>query len=162
MRLSPVIAALLVAASPIHAASHTVAEEGDTATMSESDDTGQMMSGDVPSTMIAADAIEDAIVYSLGTAYDESLWDGSEPFGPVTAEWAEIGDVEDLILAQDGQVVGVTVDVGGFLGLGERTVLVPIEDLRLVQSPDEGFFIVTRMQRSQFEAADEIDGVIGR
>lgn len=161
MRLTSLLAALMMTTLPAYAENHTDAEGAtpmsESATQSDATD----MTNEMPATMVAAEAIEDAIVYSLGSAYDESLWDQNEPFGPVTADWAEIGDVEDLILAQDGQVLGITVDVGGFLGLGERTVLVPLEDLRLVQNPDNGFYIVTRMARAELEEADEINGVIG-
>ncbi|NNL35595.1 MAG: hypothetical protein HKP35_07240 [Silicimonas sp.] len=161
MRRSLILPALLLAASPLYAASHVASDDsgtGSDATMSAADSS---MEESMPKTMIAADAIEGAVIYSLGAAYDESLWDGNEPFGPVAADWAEIGEVEDLIISEDGQVAGVTVDVGGFLGLGERTVLVAIDDLRLVQSPDNAFFIVTRMQRAQMEEAKEVDNVIG-
>lgn len=184
MRRSILLAALLAAASPIHAASHVAAEDsaGDeagalttetTATETNAADTtatdttatdttdSDMSADPLADTMIAADAIEGAMVYTLGEAYDQSLWDGEQPFGPVAADWAEIGDVEDVIVSGKGQVLGVTVDVGGFIGIGERTVLVPIDDLRLVQSPENGFFIVTRMQRAEFETAEEIDGIIG-
>lgn len=112
--------------------------------------------------LIRAEAVEDASVYSLGETYDETYWDSGEPFGPLATAWNEIGEVEDLILSNDAEVVGVTVDVGGFLGIGERTVLLPIGDIRLVQLPEnEGFFIVTRMTEEQLEAADDVEGVIG-
>lgn len=161
MHRSLTLAVFLAAASPILAENHTSSDTGDTMDDTAAAPTAAEAAPIPPATMIAAEAIEDAIIYSLGAAYDQSLWDSNEPFGPVTADWAEIGDVEDLVISEAGQVLGVTVDVGGFLGIGERTVLVPIEDLRLVQSPDDGFFIVTRMQRGQIEEADEIGGVIG-
>ena len=165
MRIAVTIAALVMAASPVLAESHTtkdtVTEDAKPA-MANSTETSSAIAGGPPETMVAAEAIEGAVIYSLGTAYDQGLWDENAPFGPVTADWAEIGEVEDLILGQDGKVLGVTVDVGGFLGLGERTVLVPLEDLKLVQNPDNGFYIVTRMERAALEVASEVDGVIGR
>ncbi|MBF9036583.1 hypothetical protein HKCCE2091_20285 [Rhodobacterales bacterium HKCCE2091] len=110
-----------------------------------------------PAVMIRADDIEDADVYALADSYDQGFWDSGDPFGPVSADWGEIGEVEDLVIDDTGSVVGVTVEVGGFLGIGEKTVLIPLEDLRLVQRPgSEGFFIVTRMTNEDMDAAEDV------
>src|SRR5690606_30985405 len=37
-----------------------------------------------------------------------------------------IGDVTNLLLSEDGQVVAVVVGVGGFLGIGEKSVALPL------------------------------------
>jgi len=41
----------------------------------------------------------------------------------------KIGSVSDLIIDQDGQVVAVVVGVGGFLGMGEKNVAIPWDDV---------------------------------
>lgn len=41
----------------------------------------------------------------------------------------EIGEVDDLVITQDGQVYAI-LSVGGFLGLGERLVAVPYDELQ--------------------------------
>jgi hypothetical protein len=38
-----------------------------------------------------------------------------------------IGEVEDVLIGADGRAQGVLVGVGGFLGLGQKTVAVPFE-----------------------------------
>lgn len=47
------------------------------------------------------------------------------------AEGQIIGDVEDLILNADNQVVGVVMGVGGFAGLGEKQVGVRLSALKI-------------------------------
>ncbi|MEQ1653833.1 MAG: PRC-barrel domain-containing protein [Hyphomicrobium sp.] len=42
-----------------------------------------------------------------------------------------IGDIEDLVISNDGQVVGAIMGVGGFLGAGEKKVAVAIKALGL-------------------------------
>jgi sporulation protein YlmC with PRC-barrel domain len=42
----------------------------------------------------------------------------------------EIGEVEDVLLSDDGRVVGLIVGVGGFLGIGEKHVAVPYEAVK--------------------------------
>src|SRR5690606_38159083 len=41
------------------------------------------------------------------------------------ANTERIGDVTNLLMSEDGQVVAVLVGVGGFLGIGEKVVALP-------------------------------------
>ena len=45
-----------------------------------------------------------------------------------------VGDVSDLVLSEKGDIVAVLVGVGGFLGIGEKTVAVPFDQLK--RSPE--------------------------
>jgi sporulation protein YlmC with PRC-barrel domain len=47
----------------------------------------------------------------------------------ISANNESIGDVNDVILDRDGQVMAVVVGVGGFLGIGEKDVAVPLKSL---------------------------------
>lgn len=49
-----------------------------------------------------------------------------------------IGQVEDLLLDRDGRVAGVIVEVGGFLGIGEKSVAIPSDALDFVLVSDPG------------------------
>ncbi len=40
-----------------------------------------------------------------------------------------IGDINDLVVAEDGSIEAVVIGVGGFLGMGEKSVAVPFENL---------------------------------
>ncbi len=41
-----------------------------------------------------------------------------------------VGDINEVLFDRSGRVEGVVIGVGGFLGLGERNVAVPYNDLR--------------------------------
>jgi sporulation protein YlmC with PRC-barrel domain len=45
-----------------------------------------------------------------------------------------IGEINDVIMDAKGQVAGVVIGVGGFLGIGEKDVAVPMNALRFEQS----------------------------
>ena len=50
---------------------------------------------------------------------------------------AKIGSISDLILSKDGKTVdGFLVGVGGFLGIGEKTVALKIDRLKVTSGPD--------------------------
>ena len=44
----------------------------------------------------------------------------------------EIGEIEDFVLNADGTISGAIIEVGGFLGLGEKEVLVPMDRLQIM------------------------------
>ena len=44
-----------------------------------------------------------------------------------------VGEVSELQLTPEGQVEHVVVDVGGFLGIGEKPVLLPMAALDVLQ-----------------------------
>jgi sporulation protein YlmC with PRC-barrel domain len=53
---------------------------------------------------------------------------------PAKAE--PVGEIGDLVVTQDGEIRAAIVDVGGFLGLGERSVEIPFDQMRLMRATD--------------------------
>lgn len=45
-----------------------------------------------------------------------------------------IGKIDSLLLSKDARIVGAVIDVGGFLGLGARQVVVPMEQLSMIDA----------------------------
>ena len=41
----------------------------------------------------------------------------------------EVGEISDLVMDQDQKLVGVVLSVGGFLGIGEKWVAVPVDQI---------------------------------
>ncbi|MBY0227459.1 MAG: PRC-barrel domain-containing protein [Hyphomicrobium sp.] len=65
-------------------------------------------------------------------------WPASEIIGTTVRNNAgeSIGDVNELILANDGKVRAVVIGVGGFLGMGERDVAVAFDSLKITRDED--------------------------
>lgn len=75
-------------------------------------------------------------------------------------EWDDIGEVNDVLLSRDGKVTAVLVDIGGFLGLGEKTVAVSMDQIKFVSENDEGegeYFLVINSTEEALESAPEFD-----
>ncbi|MET4700457.1 sporulation protein YlmC with PRC-barrel domain [Constrictibacter sp. MBR-5] len=43
----------------------------------------------------------------------------------------EVGDVEDIVMSRDGDALFAVISVGGFLGIGDKDVVVPFSELRM-------------------------------
>lgn len=48
----------------------------------------------------------------------------------------EIGNITDLVFTEDGQITAVIIGVGGFLGIGEKSVAVDFQSLEFVLAAD--------------------------
>src|SRR5215212_6606090 len=47
----------------------------------------------------------------------------------------KIGDIDEMILDNNGKIQAVVIGVGGFLGIGERNVAVPFDQIKFVNEP---------------------------
>lgn len=65
-----------------------------------------------------------------------------------------LGEVNDVLLDRNGNIVGAVIGVGGFLGIGEKDVAVPFNTLELVRNPD-GDKLVLRKSKDELKAAPE-------
>lgn len=104
---------------------------------------------------LTASMIQDARIVSLEGSYDETVWDGGDPLQPMVAGLTEIGGVDEIVISESGEVLGVTTDVGGFLGIGQKSVMIPLDDLRLARDPDkpEDVTVITRLDSEALQNA---------
>jgi sporulation protein YlmC with PRC-barrel domain len=66
-----------------------------------------------------------------------------------------IGDVNDIQIDESGKVTAVVIGVGGFLGIGEKEVSMPMDQVkRMVHSDGKTYFTVNA-NKDQLKAAPE-------
>ncbi|MFC7705352.1 PRC-barrel domain-containing protein [Plastorhodobacter daqingensis] len=76
----------------------------------------------------------------------------------VQEDWEDIGTIDDVVMTREGEIQAVLVDVGGFLGMGARTVAVDIDSLNIVDDADgNDFYVVFTSSREELENAPEYD-----
>lgn len=108
-----------------------------------------------------ADQMETAAIdRSTLTEVDMSAGVSAENFIGTTVYGADeenIGEVGDVILTDDGSVDAVIVDVGGFLGIGEKQVAISMDELNFMQDEGENFYLYTSFSQEQLEAQPAYD-----
>ena len=72
------------------------------------------------------------------------------------AEWQDIAKVNDVVLDDSGQVVGYIADIGGFLGIGAKKVLLGVDAIHLVTIGNDTFF-ATNYTKAELEALPDFD-----
>ena len=68
-----------------------------------------------------------------------------------------VGEIGDVVLTEDGKVDAVIVDVGGFLGIGEKEVAVGMDNLKFLSDEDGDLYLYTEFTEEQLEAQPEYD-----
>lgn len=71
------------------------------------------------------------------------------------ADGADIGSVSDILLDRDGQIQAVIVGVGGFLGIGEKSVAIANDQLEFVLAPEAAAGTVSSTETPVAPSADQ-------
>lgn len=67
-----------------------------------------------------------------------------------------IGSISDLIMEKDGGITAAVIGVGGFLGIGQKAVAVPFNNITVNQAPDGGEVKLTTTETAEtLQAAPE-------
>lgn len=72
------------------------------------------------------------------------------------ADWTDIAKVNDVVLDANGNLIGYIADIGGFLGLGAKSVLLGKDALHLVHIEKDAFF-ATNYTKEELEALPDFD-----
>lgn len=78
--------------------------------------------------------------------------DKMDDMNVVNAAGEKIGEIDEVLMDGSGKPVAVTVEVGGFLGIGGREVIVTFEQLQL-----QGDRFLVNMTKQQLETLPKWD-----
>lgn len=148
----------LVALLAVPAFAQTAAETTPAATteMAAPAATDAMASTGISYMSVAGDLSADTFI-GKRLYVSEADVDMTAEMNEVDADWDDIGEISDLVLTKDGQVEAVLVDIGGFLGMGEKTVAVSMDQLKIVRDGDSEneYFTVLKADKAALENAPE-------
>ena len=156
--LTPITFALSLAAAGALAEQH--ATEDGTADAPEASETPRSLHDKaMRSDMIHAGALTGSDIYTTGTRDAES-WDPQTVRNNVGSGWTRIGTVQDIVMDRSGKMTGIVTEVGGFLDVADKHVMIPVEDLNLVTKDMSEFSFVTRMDQDALEAMEGLDDTL--
>jgi sporulation protein YlmC with PRC-barrel domain len=75
----------------------------------------------------------------------------------VNEQGEDLGQVSDLLLQETGDAQALLIDVGGFLGIGQREVAIPVEQVQVEQVDEDQIRIIVAMTQEELEQAPEFD-----
>ncbi|WP_168797691.1 PRC-barrel domain-containing protein [Aliishimia ponticola] len=86
--------------------------------------------------MIRTSALTGGDVYTAATT-EGYKWDAEVEFSEINPEWNRIGEIKDVVLDSNGQMIGVIAEVGGFLDIGDKHVMLKPAEYAMVQEGDD-------------------------
>jgi sporulation protein YlmC with PRC-barrel domain len=103
---------------------------------------------------MAAALPEDSFISFSADQVRASTLMGQEVLGP---DQESIGEISDLVLQEDGETRAALIDVGGFLGVGEKEVAIPFDQIEVSEDGDEAILTValTREELEQLPAFEQ-------
>src|SRR5262245_10685035 len=67
---------------------------------------------------------------------------------------SKIGNISDLVMSKDGRrVEGFVIGIGGFLGIGERSVALKMDQLKSNPKQEGGLNLVSNLRKDDLESA---------
>ena len=112
---------------------------------------------DMKAELIRSRDITGGEIYTMNEANDEMSWDANTEYSEIGSDWNEIGEIEDIVLSKDGEMIGIVAEVGGFLDIGDKHVMISIPDVNLVAVDDRSYAYVTRLSEEELEALPSVD-----
>jgi sporulation protein YlmC with PRC-barrel domain len=68
-----------------------------------------------------------------------------------------IGEIGDVVLTSDGKIDAYIIDVGGFLGMGEKEVAIGSDNLTFMSDQNDNMYLYTSFTKEQLDAAPTYD-----
>ncbi len=80
---------------------------------------------------------------------------GKQVYSSEATDAEHIGDVNDLVIGENGEIAAVVIGVGGFLGIGEKNVAVNYSELQWVVAEDNSERFVLPTSKEALEQAPD-------
>jgi hypothetical protein len=91
------------------------------------------------------------------TVQPEGQWSAAQFIGqPVTNQAGEgIGDINDVLFDKTGRISTAVIGVGGFLGVGQKSVAVPFSALSFTAGPEGKRVVTAPLSKERLQAAPD-------
>ena len=136
------------------------AESGGTTVLPKQDDTAAAPAPDTATGAAPAPAPDSATTtvgnteINPATAVLASQFMGQSVY---TAANENVGEINDLIMNKDLDTIVVVVGVGGFLGIGQKDVAIPIDDITVMKDTDNTMRLTINETKEHLEALPDFD-----
>ncbi|SHH02115.1 PRC-barrel domain-containing protein [Cognatishimia maritima] len=108
--------------------------------------------------LIRAGDVAGSAIYTLPNTTAEN-WDEAWRAADLHSNAVEIGEIEDVVFNNDGDMKGVVVGVGGFLSFGKKQVIMPLSDLKMIALEDDSFAYLTWMSEADLNDMAVVNSV---
>ncbi|WP_353472142.1 PRC-barrel domain-containing protein [Salipiger sp. H15] len=110
-----------------------------------------------PDGLIRTRDITGGAVYAIDADGAAANFDDGMAYDTVSDDWDNVGSIEDVMLNADGSFRGIVAEVGGFLDIGDKHVMLEIDNAKFVPIDDGHYSVVTNMTKDQLMELPDVD-----
>ena len=77
--------------------------------------------------------------WTVSNYYKQTVYDPNQ---------AKVGEIDDVLVNKTGEITGLVVSVGGFLGMDAKDVIVPFSDVSLQKKDDKYWLSINETKDS--------------
>ncbi|MEN9059889.1 MULTISPECIES: PRC-barrel domain-containing protein [Ponticoccus] len=110
--------------------------------------------------MVPVSAISGGVVYTTTVDSVDENWEGTASYDAIGEGWERIGSIHDVVLSSEGKIEGIVAEVGGFLGIGDKFVMLPTTDFKLVPIDESSYAVVTPYTTDQLTDMETYDSTM--
>jgi hypothetical protein len=78
-------------------------------------------------------------------------------YDTVADEWTRIGSIDDFIVDENGEIMGLVAEVGGFLGVGDKFVMLPMDETKMIMVSEADYAVVTPFTSDQLSEMERVE-----
>lgn len=124
--------------------------------VSEVEKTDMQPTGDMGPTLVRPTVVREGYRDAEPQDITADMLEGIRVYG---ANDEDVGEIDRLVITTDGQVKYAVVDVGGFLGIGEHSIAVTMDELQIMREDDgDGIRVFIDSTQSELEKKPEYTG----
>jgi sporulation protein YlmC with PRC-barrel domain len=100
-----------------------------------------------------------SVVTNPSSSLSTSQWLASDIYKANVYDPSEhkIGDISDLMIDSNGNVTAAVISVGGFLGVGQKEVVIPFKELKVSIGDGKDWLVLNRT-KGELQMAPGYDG----
>lgn len=139
--------------APAYVAREDAATAPATTAESTADATTQTMADDNRTRLVRPEVTREGYKATEAAELTADKLEGARVYGPKDED---VGEINRLVLNSKGQIDRVVLDVGGFLGMGERQIAVTLDELTIVRADGgDDFRVYVDANKANLEAQPE-------
>ena len=97
-------------------------------------------------------------IAELGEAAHASEWIGETVYASESENAETVGEISDLVVSADGKIEAAVIEIGGFLGVGDKDVAVSFDALKFISKDGGDSYVVLETSKAELDEAPSFKG----
>lgn len=122
----------------------------------QSEAAGNGMAGDLSDAIFATTLTEANLLRVNVDDVDAAVWGDTLYLDGIDVDTNDVGELTDVVIGNDGSVMGYIAEVGGFLDIADKEVFVSKDDIRFVRNGEDEVDAYTTLSEDELSKLEDV------